>query len=124
MNNIPPGDPQFQQLIQTYGLEEVNNQLSRFRLNAQEHDSLLDDSYSYRKYRQVFARFGGLRPFLSRTEYDDHQMEYMKLFAPRTFLTQPPMPTPTAREEERYGDLIISQAIRALRLFLFRHRHW
>ena len=108
VEDIPPGDPQLQQLIQTYGLQEVNKILLRFSLNAQEHDTMLDDSCSYRIYRQSFARFGGLRPFLSRTEHDDLQMEYLKLFAPRNYLTQPPIPPPTAREEELY-DLILEE---------------
>jgi len=108
VEGISTSDPQFQQLIQTYGLPEVKKQMQFVQQNAQERDGMLDEPFVYRKYRQAFARFGGTRPFLTRTEYGDLQMEFMKLYVPRNFMTPPPIPLPTAREEELYN-LILTE---------------
>jgi hypothetical protein len=41
---------------------------------------LTDASAHYRTYRQAFARFGGNRRFLFKSEYEDLSLEYAKLF--------------------------------------------
>lgn len=70
---------------------------------------MLDEPYGYRNYRQAFARFGGMRRFLSRAEHGDLQMEFMKLFVPRTLLTPAPFLPPSARENELF-DLTLAES--------------
>ncbi len=104
-----PGDhPAYRQLIAQYGVQEVSRALEQYQTSAREHDTLLDTPYSYRKYRQAFALFGGQRPYLPRATYLNLQMEFMKLFAPRTMLAAPPYAPPSPRESELYS-LILSE---------------
>jgi hypothetical protein len=107
--DVKPDDPRYQQLIRQYGAQEINILLETYQKGLQEKNTMLDEQYGYRKYRQAFAQFGGTLPFLSRAEHAGLQMEFLKLFVPRAFMTPPPIPQPSAREKELY-DLILTES--------------
>ncbi len=109
LEDARPDGPRYQELVQQYGLDEVRLMLASYQKNDQEKNPMLDEPYGYRQYRQAFARFGGRRRFLSHAEHGDLQMEFMKMFVPRTIMTLPPIPQPSARETELY-DLILTES--------------
>ncbi len=108
VQGLPSDDPHYAQLARQYGAQEVAAALQNYSKTAQEHDTLLDEPYSYRKYRQAFAVFGGQRRYLPAAEYFDLQMEFMKLFFPRAMLSDPSFQPPSLRESELY-DLLLAE---------------
>lgn len=104
-----PGDPAFDRVVRQYGHGEVQRQLSMVQTQAAERDFLIDEPLIYRKYRQIFARFGGSRRFLKRAEYETLSYEHMNLMARRRFLSSPPIAPPGPREKE-LNDLLLVAA--------------
>ncbi len=77
-----PSSPEGRELIKKYGDEEINRMLRFFPQGPRFRLTEADEAKAYRRYRLRFARFGGERPFLSRSEYqrldDEHATLTMK----------------------------------------------
>ncbi|MBU0491438.1 MAG: hypothetical protein KKB13_06275 [Chloroflexi bacterium] len=100
-----PGDPsRVEQLVQRYGLYEVNLVLSALQSRTAGAELIGEDVALYRDYRRAFARFGGARPFLNARQYRDLNFEHGKLVAQRLAALGFPegvsRTTPSPRERE------------------------
>ena len=67
------------ELIREYGENDFELVMNAFAERTAT-SYLTDASAVYRSYRHAFARFGGNRRFLSKSEYETLSLEYAKLF--------------------------------------------
>jgi hypothetical protein len=66
------------QLIERYGVYEVQYMVHRHYENSIRPSFLLDEATVYRHYRQLYAQFGAGKPFLSYQEYNTTTEEEVK----------------------------------------------
>lgn len=79
--NQAPDSPVGRRLVEKYGQDELNIILKQFGKAFQNNNIVETEAFSYRRYRQAYARFGGARPFLTASEYTRLRDEHAKNFA-------------------------------------------
>jgi len=90
-------------LVKEYGAQEVAFVNGIFARQIKERGGLIGDEItSYRRYRRVFAQYGGMRPFFSRKEYDHLMDQFGDLLGARYLASQPPSP-----RENEISDLLL-----------------
>jgi hypothetical protein len=67
---------------------------------------LLDHARVYREYRRAFARYGGERRFLRAAEFEELNVEYVKMSMKREML--PVIKIPASKREKELRDLVLS----------------
>lgn len=104
---MTPNNPaKIDRLIARYGADEVR--IVSASLGGPHPPFINENPYLYREYRQIFARFGGDRPFLSKKDYETLMWEFSQLLAVREFkevLRRPP-----GERETELRDLLLKDA--------------
>lgn len=90
-------------LVKKYGAQEVAFVNGVFAQQIKERGGLIGDEITiYRRYRRVFAQYGGMRRFFSRKEYDHLMDQFGDLLGARYLASQPPSP-----RENEISDLLL-----------------
>ena len=99
------GGSHLDQLAANYGAREVLHVTEVLGRQFKRSDFLVDEPQVYRHYRLGFARFGGARRFLSKSEQEELSYERGMLYGTREFKS-PFRLNPSPRERE-LGDLLL-----------------
>lgn len=95
--------------LQEYGERNVIAVLTAVEWNFHRPNYLLEKGWLYRRYRQIFARFGGQAPFLRYPEYDRLNEEYTRQVLKGFKL--PLLKRFTKRQIQLRQDLLIQQSL-------------
>ncbi len=76
-----PDSPAGRRLVEKYGEEELGVILKQFDSAFLNNNVVETEAFGYRRYRQIYAQFGGARPFFSASEYKRLRAEHAKNFA-------------------------------------------
>ena len=99
-----PDESRLSKLADEYGAKEVLHVTDVLMRQFQKNDFLIDEPRIYRHYRLGFARFGGTRRFLSKSEQDELNYERALLLGRREFRSALHL-KPSSREQ-KLGDLL------------------
>ncbi len=76
-----PDSPAGRRLVEKYGEDELGVILKQFDSAFQNDNVVETEAFGYRRYRQVYAQFGGARPFFTVREFERLRTEHAKNFA-------------------------------------------
>lgn len=100
-----PDSPAGRRLVEKYGEEELGVILKQFDSAFQNNNVVETEAFGYRHYRQIYAQFGGARPFFSASEYKRLRAEHAKNFA--ALLKNQRIPN---ERQEELSDLLLMES--------------
>jgi len=110
-------------LVKKYGAPEVAYVNSVFAQQIKERGGLIGDEITiYRRYRRVFAQYGGMRRFFSRKEYDHLMDQFGDLLGARS-ITLSGLASITRTHSKRYDDIVTGMIERLQKSTTFDFRY-